>query len=176
MNILFLTLFSINAILCLIIIGFIDTYNQTIYKKWGFIISKSIITIKENHFITNIGKKIQKEDTTIKIISENQLLFYSDTKSIIMGIITRKIVPNIIFGDCNIIDNSVTINYKIPIFFIPLIITCIAYVIYDYIKSLFILTPIPIFILCFIGISTFIQYIKLKNIKYDIEYYVQDEK
>jgi hypothetical protein len=137
----------------------------------GFIISKKCFVINENHIINYIGNKILKENTTIKIISNNKLYFYSYKKISMEWLLTYTIIPDIIFGDCNIIDNNVTINYKIHIFNISLIFLCIIFIFYRYIISLE-----SIFLLCFIGILAFLQYLKLQNIQNDVEYYISNGK
>jgi hypothetical protein len=142
------------------------------FYKMGFIISKKSINVKFNHIKVDIGKGILKEDTKIKIINENLFLFCSDNKNKFDDIITRRIVPHIIFGDCNIINNNATIKYKIPIFIILLILIFIFFIIHEsYINSAS-SVPAIIFILLMIIILAFFQYLKLKNMKNDIEYYL----
>jgi len=175
MNILFIILFSANIIMCLVsFIGFED-YNS-IFQKTGFTVSKKTFSVNNNRLVNNVGNKISKEDTAIKIISGNTLYFYSYKRSqTIEWLLTYRLVPDIIFGDCNIINNNAVIQYKVSVFFISLIFTCVIFIMYDCISS-FTVTPISIFIAGFLGLAIFLQYFKLKSIQTDVEFFLSTGK
>jgi hypothetical protein len=145
---------------------------KLIFFKMGFTIGKCNLIINKNYLINDVGKILKKDDVEINILHENKLLFCSDTKSAFEYLISFKLVPHIIFGECNIINDKATIKYRIPVFLIFSIVTMFLFFIYKYLYNLILIIPVIIFILSLLIVFSLLQYLKLNNIRNDIEYYI----
>jgi hypothetical protein len=175
MNIVFLIIIAVNLIMCFVV--WIGAWNYKLaFYKMGVIVHRRKFKINKNYLINDIGKELEKDYMLLKILNENKALFYSQTKSAIESILTYKMVPEIIFGEINICNDNVTIDFKIPFFIIPLFLTFIAYEIYTKINDISFVIPIFIFIGIFFGIASIFQILKIINMKIDIEYYINNGK
>ena len=146
---------------------------KPVFYKMGIIIYRKKIKMNKNYMNNDIGKIIEKDYSSIKILNENKFLFYSHTKNAVEDLLTWRIVPKIIFGEININNDNVIINFKLPIFIIPLLLFYIGYEIYT--KSFTNISILFIFLGVILGFSTVIQILIISNMKFEIEYYICNE-
>ena len=146
---------------------FYSIYNK-ILLYCGVTIYKNSYKIK-NNFINIIGKVLKKDDIYIKIINE-ELCFFQSKSTVILG---RHYGP-IIFGFIKIKNGIVNTNYKKP--FSYLILTIIFLINIINIFGVKKIIYIIIFFLFFIGILIFFNYLKVNSMRYDIDYFLNNEK
>ena len=158
-EILFLVLLLINSIMYFIVIFATNDFKEKFYKM-GIMIFKNKIIIKNKYYINDIEKIIKRENVIINIKNENKILFSSNLNSIL---INRIFLIWPIFGECYINNNIVKIIYKIPIFFILIVLLISLYLI-EFILFL-------AFIFCLIIISHFFR---IKITKFELEYYLNN--
>lgn len=164
-------LIALNILLFIVELAGVFSHKPRFYQS-GLLFFKNTITVKNINLIEHIGNQIRKDDVSIKVIDENKIVFYSDTKSAVEHLFTYKIILNILFGECDIADEHVTIKYKIPLSLLVLFLTSIFYLIYKDMMTL----PILIFFAVIIGFTIFLQYLKFKNIQNDLEDFIRNGK
>ena len=144
----------------------VSMFNQFFFK-FGIVFCKHNFNINKNYIAnSNIGKKISKRDVEIKILNETTILFYSDfLKSI-------PIIPYIIFGECKILNNNVTIKYKNSLFYVLFVLSGVIFTISLYFTNSTKIIMIFIPIMIVIGISVYFHYFIYNKIKVSIEDYV----
>ncbi len=162
---------ALNILLFIVELAGIFSHKPRFYK-FGLLFFKNTITVKNVNLMEHIGEQIRKDDVRIKVIHENKIVFCSETKSAVEHLFTYRIILNILFGECDIVDEHVTVKYKIPLSLLTLLLTSIIYLIY---KDMMIL-PILIFLAVIIGFTIFSQYLKFKNIQNDLEDFIRNEK
>jgi hypothetical protein len=148
------------------------TFKPRFYK-FGILFFKNTLPLNKNKSFENIGLKINKNDVTIKVISENCFLFYSSTKSIVERILTRKLLPNVISGKCEIVNQYAIVKYKMPVFLLTSFVTGVIFSIYHFGSFL---SPAMIFLISITALFLFLQYLKFGSIKIDIEEYIRNGK
>ncbi|MDR0321823.1 MAG: hypothetical protein LBI28_09990 [Treponema sp.] len=140
---------------------------KKIILKYGITIYKKTLLINKNVCTNYIGKILEKEDAIIEIISNDIFIFEANRK-----LLFPQFDP-IIHGFCKINKDTAIIKIKKPLAYIPLIIYFI-FLFYSFgiiSNIIFIL----IFSLIFLGIPVLLNYLKIKSMIYDIEYFINTD-
>jgi len=162
----------INILLGIIIFFEIRKYNPLFFKI-GITVYKKSFQYFENNINNDIGKEIIKDAIILKIVSDKKLYFISHNKNYDF---TSRLKP-FIFGECNIVNNSVNIIYKISILFITIPLPLILYyLLFNDYKTMNVFNTILgllIFTLFLGGCAAFFIYLRIKSIENDInEYFI----
>lgn len=141
-------------------------FNGKIFLRAGIIVYKKTYNLKENYLKNHIGKEITKGDVFIKVKNEYLCSFYTNR--------TAHLDP-LIYGYLKIVDNKIITVYKVPFSYIFIIIYFIINITFAIIYDNNAI-PMIVFFLVICGIATPIHIGKLKSIKMDVEYFIDNGK
>jgi hypothetical protein len=165
-KILFFSTFIFFNILHLIVYIGVEKFNIKFYKIGTTILKNKY---QKKILLNNIGEKIIKNNVTIKINSSNNILFASDYGR----------GDPCIFGECNIDQDGIIVSYKVSPFIFLIIITIFSSLFYFFLGfHPFIISDILFFlfmiIIC-IGFLFIFYIIKINSIKFEIDWYINNE-